>query len=199
MSGSIEEREQALLSLYDEYLVDVRMDHYRKPGIKFVGGDGPLDPHIMLIGEAPGRLENAKRVPFTGRAGINLTNILTDVGIDPYYVYMTNVIKFWPRTKDGKTRTPYDEELLESRDYLLREIEIVNPKIIGLCGYSAIHTIYPKLRSVFKAHGELLDNRFVPLYHPAYVTYNTSKKKMVMGGYEKLREHLKVMLKNTAA
>lgn len=186
MAGSIED----LRELYDQYKRDPVFEHFRKPGIFFVGGEGPMRADIMLIGEAPGRLENAKRQPFQGRAGINLFNILQDSNIDIYNTFRTNVLKYWPRVKSGQTRNLEPEEINAARPYLLKEIDIVGPKIVGLCGYSAITAVYPKIPDVYHSHGELLDNRFVPLYHPAYSTRNTSKKSLVISGYMMLKRHL---------
>ena len=164
----------------------------------FVPGDGPLNPDIMLIGEAPGRLENAKRMPFVGRAGTNLVNILIDLDIDPFHVYMTNVIKYWPRYSDGRTRTPETDEIAKSREYLIEEINIVNPKIIGLCGYSAIKAIYPKIPNVYHSHAELLDGKYVPLYHPATITWPGANKELTKSGYAKLVKYLETQIGNSS-
>lgn len=185
-------QDDRLDELYSEYQRDPEIKYLQKPNTFFVGGEGPFNPKIMLVGEAPGRLENAKRQPFQGRAGINLVNILQDVGIDPYSVYMTNIVKYWPQDYPGHTRTPEDYELKIHRDYILKEIEIVNPKIVGLCGYSAIRTIYPRIPDVFHSHAQLLDKKFVPLYHPAFSTRNTAKKPLVISGYAKLKEYLEM-------
>lgn len=184
--------EQDLDLLYEKYQNDPKFDYLRAdhPTTFFVPGDGPLNPDIMLVGEAPGRLENAKRLPFVGRAGTNLINILTDLEIDPFHVFMTNVVKYWPQTTNSVTRTPDKDELLSHKEYLLKEIEIVNPKIVGLCGYSAITTVFPNIPNVYHSHGELLDNKFVPLYHPAYTTRPGSNKSLVVSGYSKLKEYL---------
>lgn len=183
-------QDDRLDELYDRYQRDPKFQYLKKQSTFFVGGEGPFNPGIMLIGEAPGRLENAKRQPFQGRAGINLLNILEDVGIDAYETFRTNVIKYWPQNDPGDTRTPEEFELKEHRSYLLEEIEIVNPRIVGLCGYSAIRTIFPKIPNVYHSHKQLLDNKFVPLYHPAFSTRNATKKPLVISGYAALKEHL---------
>lgn len=185
-------QDDRLDELYSEYKNDPKFEYLRLPSTFFVGGEGQFSPGIMLIGEAPGRLENAKRQPFQGRAGISLLNILEDVDIDPYKTWMTNIVKYWPQDVPGHTRTPEESELQDHRDYILREIEIVNPKLVGLCGYSAIRTIYPRIPDVFHSHAKLLDNKFVPLYHPAFSTRNTTKKPLVVSGYAKLKDYLEM-------
>lgn len=194
-------RDDRLDELYELYQNDPQFEYLRKdhPTTFFVPGDGPMSPDIMLIGEAPGRLENANRMPFVGRAGVNLANILQDLEIDIYYTFRTNVVKYWPRDGMGKTRSLDNDEIADARKYLLKEIEIVNPKIIGLCGHSAIKAIYPKIPHVHHSHAQLLDNKFVPLYHPATATYNVAKKPLVLSGYAKLKEYLGEMNGNSSA
>lgn len=187
-----ESQEELLDQLYAEYQEDPQFRYLREdhPNTFFVPGDGPMSPNIMLVGEAPGRLENAKRMPFVGKAGTNLTNILTDLHIDPFKVFMTNVIKYWPQDTPGHTRNPDPDEIEAHRLYLLKEINIVQPKIVGLCGYSAITAIYPKIKRVYDVHGSLFDNKFVPLYHPAGATWDRSKKPLIVSGYAKLRDYV---------
>lgn len=173
-----------------EYLKDSKFNHMRTPGIKMVPGTGPLNPGLMLVGEAPGKLENARGVPFVGRAGENLMNILNDVGIDPLEVYITNAVKFLPLEKDRKMRAPSMAEMEASREYLLREIDIVNPKVVGLCGRVPLMTVLPGAGPFRTIHGQLLHSRFVPLYHPAVVTYKPELKAEVKQGYRKLNNYL---------
>lgn len=180
-----------LKALYDTYLKDERFDHLRKPNINFVPGCGPLQPTLMIVGEAPGRMENAKRIPFVGRSGINLNNLLEDICIDPYKVFQTNVVKYWPQEGNTtKTRTPTDDEVSASREYLLDEIDIIDPEFVGLCGRSAIQALFPHFTNVFDHHGKLLDGKFVPLYHPAVIGYNPQKKSSVKEGYTKLKAYM---------
>lgn len=179
-----------LRELYDSYLVDSRFNHLRDARRKFVPGAGPLRAGLMLIGEAPGKMENAKGIPFVGRAGINLNNLLEDVKINPDEVFFTNTVKYWPLQQTDGTYTPTDEELLASREYLLKEIEIVEPLVIGMCGRTAIHTIFPSIKDVYHSHGELLQGKYVPLYHPAVISYQPHRKSSVREGYTKLAAYL---------
>lgn len=179
-----------LQALNLEYRNEKRLLHMQAPGIRFVPGTGPLNPGLMLIGEAPGKLENARGVPFVGRAGENLMNILTDVGIDPVECYMTNAVKFMPMDTDRKTRPPTMSEMEGSREYLLREIDVVNPKVVGLCGKVPLMTVLPGAGPFRAIHGKLLHSKFVALYHPAVVSYNPSLKGDVKQGYRKLNNYL---------
>lgn len=184
---------QDLRDMHQEYMNDPRFDHMRKPGINFVPGIGPVNPDLMLIGEAPGRLENARQIPFLGRAGITLQNILEDSGLSDMTIYFTNSVKYLPTDKNGKPRKPSTPSVLEmefSRSYILREIDIVGPKIIGLCGRVPLQTVLPSTRFNEKTHGSLIQGKYVPLYHPAYESYNPSEKYIVRKGYAALKEYL---------
>jgi DNA polymerase len=183
-----------LRALYDAYAIDPGFEHLRKLRRKFVPGAGPLRAGLMLIGEAPGKMENAKGIPFVGRAGINLTNLLEDVKIDSDDVFFTNTVKYWPERKYDENHnanfTPTESEVRISREYLMKEIEIVDPLVVGMCGRTSIHTIFPELDDVFHAHGELLKGKFVPLYHPAVISYQPTRKSAVREGYTKLAAYL---------
>lgn len=182
-----------LKHLYDAYVQDSSFDELRSyPGVKFVPGSGPLNPTLMIVGEAPGRMENAKGQPFIGQSGIILRNLITNIGIDPNNVFFTNVVKYWPLEPDkvGVTRSPSEEEAEASRDYLLRELEIVDPDIVGLCGRFSINAVFPEITQVFAYHGELLEDQFVPLYHPAVIKHAPYKRLLVEKGFERLKNHI---------
>jgi uracil-DNA glycosylase family 4 len=182
---------QELKALYDAYTEDPAFEHLREEGINFVPGCGPIDADIMLVGEAPGRFENAKRQPFIGPSGHVLSDLLTDIEIDLYNdVFLTNVVKYWPRSSDRKTRTPNDEEILTARDYLLKEIEIIDPIFVGLCGRSSIKAVFPHINSVKSHHGKLLEGKFIPLYHPAAIGYNPQIANDVKMGFNMLKNLL---------
>lgn len=183
-------KQESLMALYKEYVDDSAFSHLILPGINFVSGAGPVDCKLMLIGEAPGRLENARGIPFVGPAGKNLTTLLQDARINPAEVFLTNIIKFWPKNSEGSTRTPTEEEQTVARNYILREITIIQPKIVGLCGLTSIRTLFPEVKNIFSVNGELLENKFVPLYHPAVVGYAPHKKPIVSTGYNCLRSYL---------
>lgn len=179
-----------LADIYSEYESDDRLKKLRKAGIKFVPGEGPLNPDLMLVGEAPGSMENAQGKPFIGPAGVILNKLLESICLKRDDIFITNAVKYYPTTEEGDKRSPSPAELAISRDYLLREISAVNPQIIGLCGYAAIACIYPTVQSVNEVHYELLDNRFVPLYHPATIGYRPELKGKVTKGYKMLQEYI---------
>lgn len=188
---SISESDQLsqLDKLYDEYDIDQRFNKLRHSGIKLVPGDGPLNPLVMLVGEKPGSMENDKAMPFIGRVGGILHAFLRELDIDPQTTFMTNVVKYWPENphNEGRERTLTREEISVSREYLLREIAVVNPKLVGLCGLGAIKAIYPEATDVFSHNGEFLDDKFVLLYNPSLVLYKPWKRPLILKGFGKLK------------
>lgn len=163
----------------------------------FVGGTGDLNSPLMLVGEAPGKVENARRRPFAGPAGVELKKLLIDVKLDHYHPYLTNIVKYWPHDTERKTRTPTNVEIHLSREYLLQEIEVICPKIVALCGLSATKAIYPETKSIKALNGKLLDGMFVPVLHPAALLWNAENTSLVVTGFEAIRRHLRNKERNS--
>lgn len=160
----------------------------------FVPGRGPLTkPKLAVVGEAPGPMENAKKQPFIGPAGQALNTLLMEeVQIDPALVYVTNVVKYWPRDGNGKTRPPTTHEIKVSSPYLSAELAYVEPQFVALLGISAVQAIFPHLRNIYEVNGQLIKNLWVPVYHPAAMLYpsSSSRKKAILTGYQRLGFHL---------
>lgn len=173
-----------LKALYNSIDADPKFDHLRQDDINFVPGTGVLNPTAMLIGEAPGVDENARCIPFVGNAGIELQKLLKKVNIDISFLYFSNVVKYWPRGDNRKSRPPTDSEIEAARDYLKKEIEIVNPSFVALCGRTATRAIFPNINSIRQVCGRLIDKRYLPLYHPAVVLYKRERYEEVLSGYK---------------
>lgn len=100
-----------------------------------VFGEGPQNPKLMLIGEAPGEQESLQGRPFVGKAGKNLDHFLELAGLAREEIYISNVVKIRP-TKTGSTgrlsnRPPTKEEIAFFRPWLMAEIARVNPGVIA--------------------------------------------------------------------
>lgn len=190
-------QQQELDSLYDDYKNDEVFDNLRGDDIGFVRGFGPFNPAIMIVGEAPGHLENEKGIPFIGRSGKYLSDFLKEAKILPKDVFMTNMVKYWPQDPihPYKTREFTKEEIEESKQYLLDEIEIVNPGVVGLCGYAVIEAFIPDFGHIYNVNGDLIDGKYVPLYHPTVVTNNPVKREDMRVGYRMLKAISQVIRK----
>jgi DNA polymerase len=146
---------------------------------KVVFGNGPVPCDLMLIGEAPGADEDLQGLPFVGRAGQLLTQILASVEIKrPDDIYIANTVKCRP----PENRAPLATEQEACRPYLEAQIRLVKPKIILLAGAPAVKAVLKidepmtTLRGKWrKLPGTEID--VLPIFHPAYLLRNQSKEK----------------------
>ena len=148
-----------------------------------VFGEGRPGAPVMLIGEAPGEQESLQGRPFVGKAGKNLDAFLEAAGMDRKALYVTNAVKFRPtRISDAGrvvNRTPSQEEVKLFLPWLLREIELVNPKCVVTLGNVPLRALAGRGSTVGEAHGrfcELGTRTLYPLYHPASIIYNPALK-----------------------
>jgi uracil-DNA glycosylase family 4 len=140
---------------------------------KVVFGEGPADAKIMLVGEAPGKNEDETGRPFVGRAGKLLTNALEKAGLKRSEVYITNIVKCRP---EGNRKPKKPEYKTCIGLYLNKQIELINPNIIGLMGNSAVYALIGK-KNIKQIHGETYDlngRKYIALFHPAAAIYSRS-------------------------
>ncbi len=143
-----------------------------------VPGDGSIQTSVMFIGEAPGEEESLQGLPFVGRAGQLLSEIMTIVGIPRQMVYITNVLKCRP----PDNRDPEPEEVSACLPYLLAQIHLLQPKLVCLLGKVAVEGILgPKtrLKDVRGKHFTRWGLNFFCTYHPAAVLHNPMWKEQL--------------------
>lgn len=143
-----------------------------------VFGTGDVRARWMIIGEAPGADEDRLGEPFVGRAGQLLNNMLAAIGLPREAVYIANVLKCRP----PNNRDPKADEVANCRDYLTRQIELVNPALILVVGRIAaqnlLHTDTPLARLRGKQHRLPVSNiPVVVTYHPAYLLRQPADKR----------------------
>ena len=140
------------------------------------------NPHspLMFVGEAPGAEEERQREPFVGPAGQLLNRIIHAMGLERRRVYISNIVKFRPAIAGGsqreKNRKPDSAEMAAGRPHLLREIEIVRPRIIVALGGSAMEGLFGEPCAITRARGTLRDFNGVPVmptFHPSYLLRNS--------------------------
>ena len=145
-----------------------------KTRINVVFSDGnPETAKAILIGEAPGENEDKTGTPFVGRAGKLLNEFLEKAGISRENdLYIINTVKCRP----PKNRVPMDTEKKACEDFLLKQIEIINPKILIFCGATALKSFYDKKTPISKIRGEVLEleiggqkRKCIPIFHPSYL------------------------------
>lgn len=190
MNGS--EKAAKLLELYEK----IRSDPgYRNVamGNVFVPGDGSLDGRpITLVGEAPGREEERRELPFVGAAGRNLSALLEGIGLSRRDVFLTNLVKYRPVAADDRNRAPAPEERRRAVPYLLAELQIVEPRLVVCLGLSSAKALLGNSRLtmseangvVFLAHGL----RVLVSYHPSPLNYGIpAKRSALRRAFEELR------------
>ncbi|MCE3234327.1 MAG: phage polymerase-related protein [Vampirovibrio sp.] len=143
-----------------------------------VFSDGNPKASVMLIGEGPGQQEDETGVPFVGRAGQLLTQILSSVGIDRKQdIYICNTVKCRP----PQNRKPEPEEMSACFPYLEGQIYWVKPKLILLAGATAVQDVLKTKQGITRIRGQWFDTPFgakaMPIFHPSYLLRNPSKEK----------------------
>ena len=141
-----------------------------------VPGTGNPNADFMVVGEAPGANEDAQGVPFVGQAGNLLTKILEAIKLGRDDVFIANVLKHRP----PGNRNPLPEEVSACAPYLVRQIELVKPKVLLALGTFAAQTLLETKTSIGKLRGQIHRYHGVPLivtYHPAALLRNPAWKR----------------------
>ncbi len=142
-----------------------------KTRTKFVFGVGNPKAEIMFIGEAPGADEDLQGEPFVGRAGQLLTKILASFNIKRRDVYICNILKCRP----PNNRKPFSAEMDKCKPYLLKQIELVSPKLIVALGATAVEGLFNTPAKMTELRGKVFkfqDKPVVITYHPAALLRN---------------------------
>jgi uracil-DNA glycosylase len=155
---------------------------------KAVPGEGPADAQIMFIGEGPGFHEDQSGRPFVGAAGNFLNELLASIGLKREEVFICNVVKCRP----PGNRDPEPGEIDSCRDYLDRQIAIINPKVIVTLGRYSMARWFPEAR-ISHVHGKPRrtgQRMIVPMYHPAAALHQPSLRQEVVDDFKKLPQFL---------
>lgn len=154
--------------------------------------DGDPDARLMFIGEAPGADEDAQGLPFVGRAGQKLNEMIVAMGLSRETVYIANILKVRP----PNNRTPTREEALMDGPWLLEQIGIVQPEVIVTLGRPASQFILDSDASMGQMRGTFHDFNGVPVmptYHPAYLlrAYTPENRKKVWSDLQQVVSRLR--------
>jgi uracil-DNA glycosylase len=152
---------------------------------KLVFGDGNPKAELVFVGEGPGRDEDAQGLPFVGRAGKLLTQMIEAMGLQRQDVYICNVVKCRP----PENRTPEKEEVETCSPFLLRQLDAISPKVIVCLGSVAAQTLLETNRGISHFRGQWLEFRgrkLMATYHPAYLLRNPSAKGEVWKDLQKV-------------
>ncbi len=141
-----------------------------------VFGEGNVNADWLFIGEAPGEYEDEQGKPFVGEAGQLLTKLLHAMRLTREEVFITNVLKCRP----PQNRDPHVDEIKQCRDYLRRQIALIQPKIIIAVGRIAAQTLLNTHEKIGKLRGEVHYVENIPLiaiYHPSYLLRSLIEKR----------------------
>ncbi len=157
---------------------------------QLVMGDGNPDADIVFIGEAPGKKEDEQGKPFVGAAGKFLDEMLATANMDRSDVYITNIVKYRP----PNNRDPLPEEKAAFLPYLLRQLEIIDPKAVITLGRHSMEYFLPEAK-ISHIHGHAMRKKVVyhdkkehewliiPLYHPAAALYNGGMRQTLIDDF----------------
>lgn len=170
----------------------------RETATQAVPGHGNPDADIVFIGEAPGKAEDKAGLPFVGAAGKFLNEMLASVSLNREDIYITNIVKYRP----PNNRDPKPKEKSACRDWLLEELQIIEPKLIVCLGRHALNDFFP-LEQISETHGKLLTQAsskiptkyFFILYHPAAALYNGSMREVLEKDFKEIPNIFKKIAK----
>jgi len=166
----------AALKIIREDIGDCTRCRLHKGRTNLVFGVGNVNADLMFVGEGPGADEDAQGEPFVGRAGQLLNNMIAAMGLKREDVYIANVVKCRP----PGNRTPEKDECDTCSPFLLRQIEVIRPKVIVALGAVAAKNLLAVNDSMANLRGRWFDFkgcRLAATYHPAYLLRDPRQKK----------------------
>lgn len=179
-------------------LTESPLYEYRKQNNYYpVLGMGSHDASIMFIGEAPGKTEAEKGMPFVGASGKFLDKMLEGINLKREDVYITNIVKDRP----PDNRDPSTAEINLYSPFLVQQIEIIQPKVIATLGRFSMEFILrlfdapEKTQKISQLHGKVIEVQagygkihVLPLFHPAVALYNQAQKATLLEDFQMLKQ-----------
>jgi uracil-DNA glycosylase family 4 len=166
----------ATLQLIREDIGDCTRCALHKGRTKLVFADGSPDARLMFVGEGPGADEDAQGLPFVGRAGQLLNNMITAMGLKREEVYIANVVKCRP----PGNRTPEPEEANTCSPFLFRQIDVVGPEVLVALGATAATYLLGQRQPLAALRGRVhsfRNSKLIVTYHPAFLLRDPRQKK----------------------
>jgi DNA polymerase len=156
-------------------------------------GQGSLNAKIIFIGEAPGAKEDATGVPFCGRSGKFLDELLKSAEIDREKVYICNIVKCRP----PQNRDPKEKEINDCSSFIEKQIEIISPRVICPLGRHSMKFVMERfgfeedIDVIGKLHGKVFKGKIsvIPFYHPAVALYNPNMKEVLKKDFKILKKY----------
>jgi DNA polymerase len=149
-----------------------------------VFGEGSSNADLMIIGEGPGRDEDKQGRPFVGRSGQLLTKMLKAMGFEREEVFIANIVKCRP----PNNRNPNPDEAAMCMPYLLKQIEIIQPKVLLLLGAVAMKFLLDQT-GIMRKHGQWFEFKGIktlPTFHPSFLLRDPRQKKHAWADLQKV-------------
>lgn len=185
---------KAQLEELNKYWQENCLCELKKSATQAVFGAGNAESKIVFIGEAPGKNEDLKGIPFVGAAGKFLEEMLAGIGMKREDIYITNIVKYRP----PNNRDPEPKEKEDCNEWLINELKIISPKLIVFLGRHSMTRFFPT-EMISDVHGKLLikmipelakKQAFLPLYHPAAALYNGGMRETLIKDFKKIPKAL---------
>ena len=173
------------LPVIREFIGDCTRCKLSKGRTKIVFGTGSPKAQLMFVGEGPGRDEDLSGEPFVGRAGKLLTDMIKAMGLQREDVYIANIVKCRP----PDNRQPEHDEVAACSPFLMRQIDVIQPKVICTLGNTPTQTLMQTTQGISRFRGEWFEFRnakLMPTYHPAYLLRNPAAKADVWKDLQKV-------------
>ena len=170
-----QDRAAALLAIQNEIGDCTRCPLAFEGRHKIVFGDGDPNAELLFVGEAPGADEDIQGIPFVGRGGQLLNNMIAAMGLDRARVYIANIAKCRP----PKNRVPEPIEAMTCTPFLFQQIGVVRPKLIVALGATAATYLLGSKASLSVLRGQVHDcmgTKLIVTYHPAYLLRDPRQK-----------------------
>jgi uracil-DNA glycosylase family 4 len=187
--SSATERREALKRIYLDEAKDCRRCPLHQTRTNVVFGAGDADADLMFVGEAPGRHEDEQGLPFVGQAGKLLDKLLGEIGMARSQVWICNTLKCRP----PGNRDPQPTEIEACRDFLDRQIELIEPKVICTLGNFSTKLLRADNTGISRLHGQeevrVIGPRAVrlyPLFHPAAALYTPSTLETLRADFHRI-------------
>jgi len=143
----------------------------------------------VIVGEAPGQMEDQQGEPFVGPAGQLLDQFLRGIGLSRDQVFITNVLKCRP----PGNRDPVPEEAEACAPYLDQQLALIRPEVVLVLGRHALARLLPGYDSISRVHGRVIlrnDIAYIPIYHPAAALYNSFLMQTIEQDFQAVRTYL---------
>ena len=184
-------RAEALAALEAEYK-DCQLCPLAKTRTKLVFGSGSPEAELMFVGEAPGFDEDRQGLPFVGAAGQLLTKMIGAMKLTREKVYIANCLKCRP----PGNRNPLPTEIATCNPILMKQIEIIRPRVICALGKFAAQTVLQNEEPISRMRGRFHEKYgalVMPTFHPAYLLRNPADKKLAWQDLQQIMKELGII------